>query len=227
VQKKNVIALGIMALLLMVLAPIAIIAIIDTPSCSDLHGVLASVPPALPQSIEVYYHYYGWPDGISVIVVHQVSGKQLGPGAIGDVWGSYSSVSGGISRSSSFLREHYTMRVNPTFKVAIRSSGERRDVEVEVDHQFDSSDKQLAWMVIQGADYFVTSDTVFLIEQQLDGSSTVKKLDYDLSELLGESEHGNARFRGTPDKAQLETFLLESPVLEELKIADDQGQKSG
>lgn len=235
-QKKNVIALVIMIILLVVCAPFAIIAIYDTPSCSDLHGVLASEPSALPGSIKVYYHYYGWPDGISVFVVHQVSGKQLEPGAAGEVWGSSSSGTVGVRSSGSFpgwQREHLFRRVNQTIKIRIAAAGEIRDLgttpgwEIEVDHQFDSDDAQFAWMVIQGADYQVTSDTVFLIEQQLDGSSTVKKLDFDLPEFLGESEDGNPRRRGIPDKTQLETFLLESPVLEELMKVNDQGQKRG
>ena len=224
-QMKNVIALVIMALLLLVLVPMAIILNPEPPSFKHLAGRVDPLPAALQGSVGVYYHYYGWPDGLSVLVIEHVSGKQLKPGEDSHVWGSSGtghSVSGGGSR---WFRDRFVREGNTVISVGVRSSGDRRGVRIRLEHRFESSDAFFAQMVVEGIDYEVTSDTVFFIDHQLDGTHEVKKIDFDLTELVGESEDRSPWMRGVPTTGGIEAFLVQNSVIQELLVPGYQEQK--
>ncbi len=225
-QMKNVIALVIMALLLLVLVPMAIILNPEPPSFKHLAGRVDPLPAALQGSVGVYYHYYGWPDGLSVLVIDHVSGKQLKPGEDSLVWGS--SGTGNLSGSgggSLWFRARFVREVNTVISVGVRSSGDRRDVKISLEHRFESSDAFFAQMVVEGIDYEVTSDTVFFIDHQLDGTHEVNKIDFDLTELVGESEDRSPRMRGVPTTGGIEAFLVQNSVIQELLVPGYQEQK--
>jgi len=225
-QKKNLIALVIMVLLLMVITPIAFKSIPEIPNCKHLEGRVDELPAAIQGSIAIYYQYYGWPDGLSVLVIEHVSGKQLKPGEDSLVWGS--SGTGNLSGSgggSLWFRDRFVREDNTVISVGVRSSGDRRDVEIRLEHRFESSDAFFAQMVVEGIDYEVTSDTVFFIDHQLDGTHEVKKIDFDLTELVGESEDRSPRMRGVPTTGGIEVFLVQNSVIQELLVPGYQEQK--
>ena len=225
-QMKNVIALVIMALLLLVLVPMAIILNPEPPSFKHLAGRVDPLPAALQGSVGVYYHYYGWPDGLSVLVIDHVSGKQLKPGEDSLVWGS--SGTGNLSGSgggSLWFRARFVREVNTVISVGVRSSGDRRDVKISLEHRFESSDSIFAQMVVEGIDYEVTSDTVFFIDHQLDGSKEVKQIDIDLSDLVGEAEDGALQMRGVPTGEEIEAYLVNKPAILELLLPEKREQK--
>lgn len=225
-QKKNLIALVIMVLLLMVITPIAFKSIPEIPYCKHLEGRVDELPAAIQGSIAIYYHYYGWEDGLSVLLIDHVSGKQVKPGEQTNQWGvSGSSSVRGNAGGLPWLRNYYGRSVQHTISVSVRSSEEMRDVEFTFDHQFNSGDPLLANLTIEGSDYEVTSDTVFFIDHELDGSVMVNQLDIDLSDLLGESESGFPRMRGVPTEDGIEAYLLQSSSIEELLHAGNQEQK--
>ena len=225
-QMKEVIALVIMALLLLVLVPMAIILNPEPPSFKHLAGRVDPLPAALQGSVGVYYHYYGWPDGLSVLVIDHVSGKQLKPGEASHVWGSSATTSlGGSSGGSLRFRDRVVREDNTTISVGVRSSGDRRDVKISLEHRFESSDSIFAQMVVEGIDYELTSDTVFFIDHQLDGTHEVKQIDFDLTELVGESEDRSPRMRGVPTTGGIEAFLVQNSVIQELLVPGYQQQK--
>ncbi|RTZ93393.1 MAG: hypothetical protein DSY92_00455 [Planctomycetota bacterium] len=140
-QKKNLIALVIMVLLLMVITPIAFKSIPEIPNCKHLEGRVDELPAAIQGSIAIYYHYYGWEDGLSVLLIDHVSGKQVKPGEQTKQWGVSRSTSvlqsaGGMA----WLRNHYGRSEQRTISISVRSSEEMRDVEVIFNHQFNSRD---------------------------------------------------------------------------------------
>lgn len=221
VQKKNVIALVIMALLLLVLTSLAIISNPAAPLLTHLADRVEPLPASLQGSVGVYYHYYGWPDGISVMVIDQLSGKQLKPGESAHVWRSVSQPGASFSITDRGLfagweRVSYMTKVQQDFGVAIQPSRELRDVDVQIAHQFISNDANFATMFVKGVHYEVTRDTVFLIEHQLDGTHEVKIIETDVSGLVSEV---------LEQYQELGVPAIDSPLIEELLTVDEKEKK--
>ena len=226
-QKKNMIALTIMALLLLALTSLAII---SNPAAARLRhreGRVEPLPSALQGSVRVSYHYYGWPDGLSVLVIDHVNGKQLKPGEHSNVWvvSGGSSVRGG--GGTLWFRSRYAREVKRTITVSVQSSGDKRNIEMNLDHRFESYDAFFARILIgvPVKSYAVTSDTVFFIYHQLDGSKEVKQIDIDLSDLVGEAEDGALQMRGVPTGEEIEAYLVNKPAILELLLPEKREQK--
>lgn len=225
-QKKNLIALVVMALLLGVITPIAFIASPQVPRCKHLEGSIGSAtledplcPESLQGSLGVYYHYYGWQDGLSVLVIDRLSGKQMKPGSHAHAWGVSGSSSSSGSGSLPWLRSRYLREEEHVISVGVEFPGVgRQERQFTLSHQFDSEDAFHALVTVDGFFCGITSDTVIFIDHQLDGTYEVKEVGLDLSDLLGEPEDLDPRLRGVPTKEEVESYLLSKPAILELML---------
>jgi len=226
-QKKNVIALAVMALLLMVITPIAFISLPDVPWCKHLEGRIDSSafepglgPDSLQGSLGVYYHYYGWQDGVSVLVIDRMSGKQMKPGSHAHTWGVSGSSSVSGSGGLPWLRTRYTRDEKSVVSVGVESPGkDRQERQFTFNHQFESAEPFHALVAVDGTFVTeITSDTVIFIDHQLDGTYEVKQVGLDLSDLLGEPEDLDPRLRGVPTTEKIEGYLLSKPAILELLL---------
>jgi len=223
-NKKSMIAITSMVVILLVLAIFAIIAIGQPPRMVHVDGVVDGLVDQ-----HLYFHYYGWPDGISLLVVDHVSRKQLKPGEEFQQWGV-----GGSSSSSNRLgavpwgRRHYRSREDNDISIEVRSSEGRRAVEVRFSHEFNSQMPFFARLDIEGRTLELSSDTIVFVDHQLDGSYTVNRTETDLTDLVGvagEFEDVQPGTRGVPHRDDIKAYLLESSFILELLGVGKQQQK--
>jgi len=229
-NKKNMIAMISMVMILLALATLAIAVIEQPPRMVHEDGVV--------EGVDLYFHYYGWPDGMSLLVVDHVSLKQRKQGE--EEWGRWRA--GGSSSTSKQLgavpwgRPHYRHSEDKLIAIGIRSSEGRRDVEgdmiaeieVRFSHEFNSQKPFFARLDIEGRTLELSSDTIVFVDHQLDGSFTVNRIETDLTDLVGvagEFEDVPPGTRGVPHRDDIKAYLLESSFILELLGVDQQEQK--
>ncbi|HIK83314.1 MAG: hypothetical protein ABGY15_06545 [bacterium] len=216
------IAITSMVMILLVLAIFSIIAIGQPPRMVHEDGVV--------DGLDLYFHYYGWPDGMSLLVVDHMSLKQLKQGETLII----RSLGGGYNSSSQTLgaipwgRRRYLSSKKNTISVRIRSPEGRRMVEVRISHEFDSQNPFFTRLNIEGRNLELFSDTIVFVDHQLDGSFTVNRIETDLTDLVGvagEFEDVPPGTRGVPNRDDIRAYLLESSFILDLLGADKQQQK--
>ncbi len=229
-NKKNMIAIISMVMILLVLVTLAIAVIGQPPRMVHEDGVV--------DDLDLYFHYYGWPDGMSLLVVDHVSLKQRKQGE--EEWGRWraggSSSTNKRSGAVPWGRRHYQHSEDKVIVIGIRSSEGRRDVEgdkiaeieVHFSHEFNSQKPFFGRLDIEGGTLELSSDTIVFVDHQLDGSFTVNRIETDLTDLVGvagEFEDVPPGTRGVPHRDDIKAYLLESSFILELLGVDKQEQK--
>jgi hypothetical protein len=238
VQKKNVTALSIMVLLLLVLA-IFVINEARLPSLFVHRSGVVKLP-------NLYFHYYGCSDGISLLVVDHVSLKQLKQGEKmkyshrQDVRGNFVRRGKNHPWGRSRFRNSEANIIELMFYVEIHE--ERRWIQISTNHELYFQKPFLAFLNIEGRTLKLSRDTIVFVDHQLDGSFTVNQIETDLTALVGfsgkpeELPPGLVGFsgkpeelppgsRGVPDRDDIKTYLLESSFILELLGGEKQEQK--